>query len=242
MRIKLHGVRKQAARATLLCACCVAAALSLAVPARGVVVNKGFQTSGAERATPAGEVVVVLNEQFLNSLLDAVTSQPVPPTFPLSRGGSKPSAKCADEITLLPETKGTRTAVRFTGNLITAQVAFRGSYGAPLLGCLRFEGRADAVLNLSFDRERQTFNALISVRDVDLRNVPSVANGGITALVQEAIDKRVNPVEILRAEQLGARLPLNRDGNLRLRAADVRHEVAGKELRIRIAYEIARMQ
>ncbi|MDT5296083.1 MAG: hypothetical protein QOJ76_2963, partial [Acidobacteriota bacterium] len=41
----------------------------------------------AERVSPAGEVAVVLNEEFLNSLLVAVASQPEPPSFPLSKGG-----------------------------------------------------------------------------------------------------------------------------------------------------------
>jgi hypothetical protein len=61
--------------------------------------------------------------------------------------------------------------------------------------------------------------------------------GGLTGLVQDAIDDRVNPVEILRAEQLGAALPTSR-GALRLRAKEVRHEVAGRELRLRVVYEI----
>src|SRR5688572_21685761 len=106
--------------------------------------------AGAERVTPAGEVVVVLNEQFLNALLDAITSQPEPPTFPLSRDGG--SAKCPSRIALLREAKGGRTAVRFADGTVNARVAFRGSYDAPLVGCLGFEGWADAVLNLEFDQ------------------------------------------------------------------------------------------
>jgi hypothetical protein len=191
----------------------------------------------AERVSPAGEVVLVLNEEFLNSLLDAVTAQPSPPTFPLSRGGNQ-NAKCPSQITLLREAKGGRTAVRFEGGAVLARVAFRGSYDAPLIGCLRFEGWADAVLNLEFDRERQTFNARIVVKEVSLKNVPSAFGGGVTGLVQDAINERVNPVQILRAEQLGARLPVTPDSNLRLRAREIRHEVSGKELRLRIAYEI----
>src|SRR5688572_11922140 len=109
--------------------------------------------AGAERVTPAGEVVVVLNEQFLNALLDAITSQPEPPTFPLSRDGG--SAKCPSRIALLREAKGGRTAVRFADGSVNARVAFRGSYDAPLVGCLGFEGWADAVLNLEFDQARQ---------------------------------------------------------------------------------------
>jgi hypothetical protein len=191
----------------------------------------------AERVSPAGEVVVVLSEEFLNALLVAVASRPVPPSFPLSKGGE--GKKCESRVQLLPEAQGTRTGVRFDGGRITAPVAFRGSYDAPLVGCLRFEGWADTAFQLEFNRERQSLGARVTVRDLKLKNVPtSLLGGGLTGLVQDAIDERVNPVEILRAEQLGARVPVTRNDELRLRAADVRHEVAGRELRLRIAYEI----
>jgi hypothetical protein len=189
----------------------------------------------AERVSPAGEVVVVLNEQFLNSLLDAITSQPETPTYPLGRGGGK---NCAGEIKLLREAVGKRTSVLFDGGRITAPVAFRGSYEAPLVGCINFEGWADTAFELEFDGARQALGARVRVREVKLKNVPSAVGGGLTGLVQDAIDERVNPVEILRAEQLGARLPLTRDRELRLRAREVRHEIVGKELRLRIIYEI----
>ncbi len=190
-----------------------------------------------ERVTPAGEVILVLNESFLNSLLDAITSQPEPPTFPLTRGENQ-NAKCPSRIALLREAKGGRTAVRFEGGAVLARVAFRGSYDAPLIGCLNFEGWADAVLNLEFDQQRQTFNARIVVKEVSLKNVPSALGGGVTGLVQDAINERVNPVQILRAEQLGARIPVTPDSNLRLRAREIRHEISGKELRLRIFYVI----
>ena len=193
----------------------------------------------AERVSPAGEVVVVLSEEFLNSLLVAVASRPEPPSFPLSKGGE--GKKCESRVQLLPEAEGTRTGVRFADGRINAPVAFRGSYGAPLVGCLKFEGWADTSFQLEFDRERQSLGARVTVRDLKLKNVPtSLLGGGLTGLVQDAIDERVNPVEILRAEQLGARIPVTRDDVLRLRAADVRHEVAGRELRLRILYEIVR--
>jgi hypothetical protein len=191
----------------------------------------------AERVSPAGEVVVVLSEEFLNSLLVAVASRPEPPSFPLSKGGE--GKKCESRVQLLPEAGGTRTGVRFVEGRITAPVAFRGSYDAPLVGCLKFEGWADTVFQLEFSRERQALGARVTVRDLKLKNVPtSLLGGGLTGLVQDAIDDRVNPVEILRAEQLGARVPVTRTDVLRLRAADVRHEVTGRELRLRIVYEI----
>src|SRR5215203_1603460 len=191
----------------------------------------------AERVSPAGEVVVVLSEEFLNSLLVAVASRPEPPSFPLSKGGE--GKKCESRVQLLPEAGGTRTGVRFADGRITAPVAFRGSYEAPLVGCLKFEGWADTAFQLEFNRERQVLGARVTVRDLKLKNVPtSLLGGGLTGLVQDAIDERVNPVEILRAEQLGARVPVTRSDELRLRASDVRHEVVGRELRLRIVYEI----
>ena len=231
--MKLRRMNRAGVQA-LLCVVLTAFAPARTMPAHGATRVGGATT--AERVTPAGDVVLVLNEQFLNSLLDAITSPPEPPTFPLSRGGA--GAKCPSEITLLREAKGGRTAVRFAEGVINARVAFRGSYDAPLIGCLRFEGWADAVLNLEFDQARQTFNARIVVREVSLKNVPSAVSGGVTGLVQDAINERVNPVRILRAEQLGARLPVTPNKELRLRAREVRHEVVGKELRLRIVYEI----
>jgi hypothetical protein len=191
----------------------------------------------AERVSPAGEVVVILSEEFLNSLLVAVASRPEPPSFPLSKGGE--GKKCESRVQLLPAAEGTRTGVRFVENRITAPVAFRGSYDAPLVGCLKFEGWADTAFQLEFNRERQVLAARVTVRDLKLKNVPtSLLGGGLAGLVQDAIDERVNPVEILRAEQLGARVPVTRNDVLQLRAADVRHEVSGRELRLRIVYEI----
>lgn len=195
------------------------------------------KTPSVERATPAGEVVIVLSEQLLSSIVEAIAAQPVPPTYKLSRGEASGGQRCADAVTLLPELKGARTSVRFVDGRITAPIAFRGAYEPPLFGCVNFEGWADTAFDLEFDGAKQTLNARIRVRELNLRNVPSAVGGGLTGLVQDAIDDRVNPVEILRAEQLGAALPTSR-GALRLRAKEVRHEVAGRELRLRVVYEI----
>src|SRR5215212_8405426 len=133
--------------------------------------SPSFASARAERVTPAGEVVVVLSEEFLNSLLVAVASRPEPPSFPLSKGGE--GKKCESRVQLLPAAGGTRTGVRFVENRITAPVAFRGSYDAPLVGCLKFEGWADTAFQLEFNRERQALGARVTVRDLKLKNVPS---------------------------------------------------------------------
>src|SRR6201986_1027399 len=142
----------------------------------------------AERVSRAGEVVVVLSEEFLNSLLVAVASRPEPPSFPLAKGGE--GKKCESRVQLLPEAQGTRTGVRFADGRITAPVAFRGSYDAPLVGCLRFEGWADTAFQLEFNRERQVLAARVTVRDLKLKNIPtSLLGGGLTGLLQDAIDE-----------------------------------------------------
>jgi hypothetical protein len=193
------------------------------------------------RAIQAGEVVVALNEQLFNALIEAMFMLPNPPTFPLGRGND--SSGCQSEITLRREMSGTRTAVRFQAGQILAPVAFSGSYSAPLIGCLKFEGWADANLNLSFDQAKQALTARVVVKAVHLKKVPALLGDGLTGLVQDALDARVNPIEILRAEQLSARLPMTKlasGASLRLRAREVRHEVLPNELRLRIVYEFVR--
>ncbi|MGH9902616.1 MAG: hypothetical protein ACRD68_12480 [Pyrinomonadaceae bacterium] len=200
-------------------------------------------------AVQAGEVVVVLNEQFFNALLEAMVTLAKPPRFPLARTGEGPkgngapstsSAPCASEVVLARESSGKRTAVSFADGRINAPVAFRGTYDAALLGCLKFEGWAETSLELSFDRARQALTGRLTVREVNLKDVPALLDRGITDLVQSSIDQRVNPVQILRAEQLAARLPVVPGSVLRLRAKEVRHEIVEKDLRLRISYEILR--
>jgi hypothetical protein len=199
------------------------------------------------KAIPAGEVVVSLNEGLFNALLEAMFTLPNPPTFPLAGRGNNSSGgkNCASEIALLREMDGTRTAVRFQAGRIVAPVAFSGSYDAPLIGCLRFEGWAETNLNLSFDPSKQALTARVEVKPVHLKKVPALFGDGLTGLVQDTLDARFNPVEILRAEQLSARLPMTKTGSggtLRLRAREVRHEVLANELRLRIVYEFVREQ
>jgi hypothetical protein len=230
-------------RSLLAVAClCAFGLLAAAPPAVARVMQERAREA---KAIPAGEVSVSLNEQLFNALLEAMFTLPNAPTFPLARGNSSAGASnnCASEIALAREMDGTRTAVRFQAGRIVAPVAFRGSYSAPLLGCLRFEGWADTNLNLSFDSSKQALTARVEVKAVHLKKVPALFGDGLTGLVQDALDARFNPFEILRAEQLSAHLPMAKTGSgasLRLRAREVRHEVLPNELRLRIAYEFVR--
>ena len=227
---------KRVIAAVWCAALCVGAGPGLAAQTRAGRRARAVGARPAQGEGAAGEVAVVVNESFLNAILEAVMSQPAPLKFPLGGG----SGRCANQITLVRQAAGARTAVRFGGGRVGSVVAFRGNYEAPLVGCLNFEGWADSTFNLDFDAGRQAFVGRVAVNQINLSNIPSLLTGNVTGLVQDAIDKRVNPVEILRTEQLGFRLPLAQGEGPRLRARAVRHEVVGKDLRLRIVYDIAR--
>lgn len=202
--------------------------------------------------TPAAEATVTLNEQFLNALLEAMFTRLGAPTFPLSLAGmerpgiNRPAAshgvasanQCASVVVLEREMNGVKTAVRFEHGRIVAPLAFSGSYSVLLLGCMKFQGWADTVINLEFDRARQVLSARVDVQDIHLSGIPSLANGVVINLVQNSLDQRINPVEILQAAQLTARLPISAAGGaLRLRAKEVRPEIVPGSLRLHIIYE-----
>lgn len=225
-------------------------------------------------AAPAAEATVTLNEQFLNSFLDAMFTRLRGPQFPLSltsiepqlktpeaivgndqqaahrRAGSSPvaapdsaiePAQCASVIVLEREVGGVKTAVHFENGRITAPLAFSGTYSVVLLGCIRFQGWAETIIRLDFDRGRQVLSARVEIQDIHLSGVPGIASGVITDLVQSSIDRRINPVEILQAAQLSARIPIaTAGGALRLMAKEIRPEVVPGALRLHITYEFAK--
>lgn len=234
---------------------------------------QGERSSRARQVGPtatAAEATVTLNEQFLNSFLEAMFTRLRGPQFPLSltkfdRQQETPGAiaheteamlhqvgfshkpapravfeptQCASVIVLEREVGGVRTAVRFEQGRISAPLAFSGSYSVALLGCIRFQGWADTTIRLNFNRERQVLSAQVEVQDVRLSGVPGLASGVIVGLVQNAIDQRINPVEILQAAQLSARIPIAAAGGaLRLMAREVRPEIVPGALRLHIIYE-----
>lgn len=151
------------------------------------------------------------------------------------------AAQCASVIVLEREVGGVRTTVKFENGKITAPLAFSGSYAVALLGCIHFQGWAETTIRLDFDRTRQVLSARVEVEDIHLNGVPGLASGVILGLVQNSIDQRINPVEILPASQLSARIPIAAAGGaLRLIAKEVRPEVVPGALRLHIMYEFAK--
>lgn len=201
-------------------------------------------TAQSTKATRTGEATLTLSEQFFNSFLEAIFDNLKPPSTPLvitssDKNRTDESARtCPSEITLQRQHGNVKTAVRFEQGRMVAPLAFNGSYNSTLLGCLEFRGWANTEWNLEFDRRAQTLQARIKITDIQLENVPTLARSSVVQLVQSAIDSRINPLKILRPEQLSSVVPVApAGGSLRLRANEVRPEIVPGLVHLRITYE-----
>jgi hypothetical protein len=210
---------------------------STSVPAQESTATRGRRTSNA----PAAEATVTVNEQFLNSFLTAIFDNLQEPSMPLTIGGGTPSAQCASEIRLKREVQGVRTAVHFENGRITGPLAFAGAYYSTYLGCITFSGWADAEVNLEFNNERRALVAHFHLRDIHLNDVPVVANGPLLTMVQTAIDRRYNPVDLFTVEQLSTSVNIQpAKGALKLRAREIRTEITPSALTLHITYEFVK--
>jgi hypothetical protein len=129
--------------------------------------------------------------------------------------------------------------VQFANGKISVPLAFNGSYN--LLGnCMQFKGWADTAIQLRFDQASQTIYGQINVDAVNLEGVNPVANQLVTAFVREAIDSRVNPLELIRAPQLQLAIPVKAsNGAVKAHVKDVRAEVLDGSLKLHITYEFS---
>ena len=190
---------------------------------------------------PTAEATITINEQFLNAFLTAMFDNLNEPSMPLTMGGAQSSANCASEIRLKREINGTRTAVRLENGKIAGTLAFAGAYNASLMGCIEFTGSADADVNLEYDASRRAVLARFYVRAIHLDNTPAMLNGPLLSMVQSAIDRRYNPVEVFTLEKLSTRLEIQPAGGaLQLRAREIRTEVAPAGITLHITYEFVK--
>ena len=198
----------------------------------------------ANKPARTGEATITLNEQFFNSFLEAIFDNLKPPSTPLAITASdknrtdEAAQKCPSVITLQREHGSVKTAVKFEQGRMVAPLAFTGSYNSTLLGCMEFRGWAQTEWNLEFDRGSQTLQARIKITDIQLENIPALARGSVTQLVQVAIDSRINPLKVLRPDQLSSVVPIApAGGSLRLLAREVKPEIVPGAVNLRITYE-----
>ena len=210
------------------------------VLAQDSTATRGRRISNAS----AAEATVTVNEQFLNSFLAAIFDNLQEPSMPLTIGGTStqgPGAQCASEIRLKREVQGVRTAVHFENGRITGPLTFAGAYSSTYLGCIEFSGWADAEVNLEFSSERRALVARFHLRDIHLNDVPAIANGPLLNMVQTAIDRRYNPVDLFTLEQLSTSVNIQpAKGALRLRAKEIRTEITPSALTLHIVYEFVK--
>ncbi|MEP6945955.1 MAG: hypothetical protein ABJA02_08565 [Acidobacteriota bacterium] len=219
-----------------------------------VGVPRAAQLPGTPIALPdpnsnAGTAELVLKQDLLNDILQTIFRDMGSPAFQLTgiqddqvTTGPAESAvfasqnACDGKISVLPQGSGVTTGVNFENGRIAAPLAFSGSYNSPF-GCIKFTGWAKAILELRFDASRQTVYGQLDVETVNLDGVNPLLSGLITPIVQSTINSRVNPIEILRGEQIAPEIKLaSTGGNLKAAVKDVRAEAKGDALNLFIIY------
>jgi hypothetical protein len=195
------------------------------------------------------EVTISLNEQFFDSLIDAIFQNSPAPQFPLSQmtSGStgsvatafaaKSTVDCPGTVTLLRENKSVKTSVRLREGKINAPVAFTGNYSPPLIGCIDFSGYADTTIDLQYDRNTQKLVGRVRVNNVNLDGTGGIGGSIVARMVQGSIDKKLNPIEIIDLEKLSFPFTLPNAAKLRMKANGVRYEVVPGAVNIIISYE-----
>ena len=205
--------------------------------------------------SPAGTASVVLNQQFFDTVLATIFRDMNAPAFPLNLTGRNSfdqtpqpqlasfalqnGGGCEGKIMLLPQGSNITTGVRLENGKINAPLAFTGS--TSVFGqCVNFAGWAQANLALRFDEAQQTVFGQINVETVNLDNVSPVISGFVTPIVQTTINNRVNPITILRGQQLALNLPIAASGGtLKANVKDVRSEVKENAVNLFVTYDFA---
>ena len=196
---------------------------------------------------PANTVVVALPDEFLDGLLTTVFKDLGPPSFNISsqqNSDGSPFEQTAFQagcggVTIAPEAGDVKTEVEFDGGKILAPLVFSGSYN--LLGnCMQFKGWAQTTIQLSFEQQSQTLFARVNVEGVNLEGIAPVANNFITVFVRNAIDQRINPIEVLRPSQLQLMIPVKgSNGAVQANVKEIHSEVQDGALRLHISYEFS---
>lgn len=209
------------------------------------------------------EITISLNEVFFDSALDAIFKNGGPMEFSIadrrpdtitvkgSEGNAfgfaasapawKTDSDCSETIKLLREVNGVRTAVRFRDGKILAPIAFSGSYDPPFVGCIPFSGWAESIIDLEFDPAGQRLIARAKVLNVSLNGTGGVGGSVIARLVQSSVDKKINPVELIKLDKLSFPLPLKGGQPIEMKAVNVRSEVVNGAVNITIEYDFLKV-
>ena len=220
----------------------------LGVPSAKAIPGTAVQAppSGGD---PPGTVVVSISNTFFNELLNTVFRDLSPPSFKLagmesaSDGSNFRNAVfqggCTNSVTIASEGSNVKTQVQLADGKVAAPLVFSGNYN--LLGnCLQFKGWAQTTIQLSFDEANQTLYGRLNVDGVNLENVNPLANNFVTVFVRSAIDSKVNPIQILRQQQLQLMIPVQAsEGTVKAVVKSVSSDVQEGNLRLHITYNFS---
>jgi hypothetical protein len=180
---------------------------------------------------PPGTAVVELDEQFFGALLDSIFRDLNKPTFPPQAGEG-----CANQVVVEPSAGDVKTGVLMRDGRVVVPLAFSGAYN--LMGCQNLRGTAEAGIEFRFAPEEQTLYGQLNVAGVNVDGMPPIVSGLATAFVQGAINQRVNPIVLMRGQQLTLAIPVQAaGGQLRAQAREVRHEAKDGKLRLYVTYD-----
>ncbi len=184
------------------------------------------------------EIALTVNEQFVDTAIDAVLSKGEPPSVALKENSS--DTNCRETVTLLRELNGIKSAVRFRDGKIIVPIAFKGNYRPPLIGCVDLSGTAEAVVEPEFDPQGQRIVARSKLTNVSLTGTGGIGGSIMAKLMQSSIDEKINPVELLRLEKLSFLFPIQNTGALRLKAVGFRYSVQPGSVTFYIPYDFVR--
>jgi hypothetical protein len=180
---------------------------------------------------PPGTAVVELDEQFFNTLLASIFRDLGNPSFPPQGGDG-----CQNRVVIEPNSGDVRTAVVLRDNQVSVPLAFSGTYN--LMNCRNLRGTAEAAIDFRFSPEEQTLYGQLNVVGVNVEGMSPLLSGVVTAFVQGAINQRVNPIVLMRGQQLTLNVPVQATGGtLHAQARDVRAEVKDGKLRLYVTYD-----
>jgi hypothetical protein len=180
---------------------------------------------------PPGTAVVELDEGFFGALLDSIFRDLNKPTFPPVAGEG-----CQNQVVIEPTAGDVKTGVLMREGRVVVPLAFSGNYN--LMGCQNLRGTAEANIDFRFAADEQTLYGQLNVAGVNVEGMSPLLSGLVTAFVQGAINQRVNPLVLMRGQQLTIAVPVQAaGGTLHARAREVRQEAKDGRLRLYVTYD-----
>ncbi|HWS86478.1 MAG TPA: hypothetical protein VN282_05925 [Pyrinomonadaceae bacterium] len=181
---------------------------------------------------PPGTAVVELDEQFFGALLDSIFRDLNKPAFPPAAGEG-----CQNQVVVEPNAGDIKTGVLMRDGKVIVPLAFSGTYN--IFGnCQNLRGTAEAGMDFRFAPEEQTLYGQLNVAGVNVEGMAPVLSGFVTAFVQGAINQRVNPLVLLRGQQLTLAIPIQAaGGTLQAHARQVNQEAKDGKLRLYVTYD-----